>query len=374
MKFSVSSSSLLSLLSMTGKVISSKNQLPILDYFLFELKDGRLKVTASDLETVLTGSIEVDNVESEGIIAAPARLMLDSLKEFAEMPLTIEVNDSTWEIKISWNSGVSSIPGVSGVSYPAMPPLNESAKTMEFDVETLVNGINKTVFATADDELRPVMNGVYINITPESTTFVGTDAHKLVRYTAESHVDAADSFILPKKPANLLKSMLLKEESTIRVTCDSRNVIFELKNHTLSCRLIEGNYPNYNAVIPANNPNKLLIDRIDLLNGIKRVAVCSNQATNLIRMDLSENKLVLMAQDLDFSVSAKESLSCSYEGDPITIGFKSTFLIEILSNLETPTIAVELADSTRAGVFKPVYDDKQSSDTLMLLMPMMINA
>ena len=374
MKFSVSSSSLLSLLSMTGKVISSKNQLPILDYFLFELKDGRLKVTASDLETVLTGSIEVANVESEGIIAAPARLMLDSLKEFAEMPLTIEVNDSTWEIKISWNSGVSSIPGVSGVSYPAMPPLNESAKTMEFDVETLVNGINKTVFATADDELRPVMNGVYINITPESTTFVGTDAHKLVRYTAESHVDAADSFILPKKPANLLKSMLLKEEGTIRVTCDSRNVIFELKNHTLSCRLIEGNYPNYNAVIPANNPNKLLIDRIDLLNGIKRVAVCSNQATNLIRMDLSENKLVLMAQDLDFSVSAKESLSCSYEGDPITIGFKSTFLIEILSNLETPTIAVELADSTRAGVFKPVYDDKQSSDTLMLLMPMMINA
>ncbi len=374
MKFSVSSSSLLSLLSMTGKVISSKNQLPILDYFLFELKDGRLKVTASDLETVLTGSIEVDNVESEGIIAAPARLMLDSLKEFAEMPLTIEVNDSTWEIKISWNSGVSSIPGVSGVSYPAMPPLNESAKTMEFDVETLVNGINKTVFATADDELRPVMNGVYINITPESTTFVGTDAHKLVRYTAESHVDAADSFILPKKPANLLKSMLLKEEGMIRVTCDSRNVIFELKNHTLSCRLIEGNYPNYNAVIPANNPNKLLIDRIDLLNGIKRVAVCSNQATNLIRMDLSENKLVLMAQDLDFSVSAKESLSCSYEGDPITIGFKSTFLIEILSNLETPTIAVELADSTRAGVFKPVYDDKQSSDTLMLLMPMMINA
>ena len=374
MKFSVSSSSLLSLLSMTGKVISSKNQLPILDYFLFELKDGRLKVTASDLETVLTGSIEVDNVESEGIIAAPARLMLDSLKEFAEMPLTIEVNDSTWEIKISWNSGVSSIPGVSGVSYPAMPPLNESAKTMEFDVETLVNGINKTVFATADDELRPVMNGVYINITPESTTFVGTDAHKLVRYTAESHVDAADSFILPKKPANLLKSMLLKEEGMIRVTCDSRNVIFELKNHTLSCRLIEGNYPNYNAVIPANNPNKLLIDRIDLLNGIKRVAVCSNQATNLIRMDLSENKLVLMAQDLDFSVSAKESLSCSYEGDPITIGFKSTFVIEILSNLETPTIAVELADSTRAGVFKPVYDDKQSSDTLMLLMPMMINA
>ena len=186
MKFSVSSSALLSLLATTGKVISNKNQLPILDYFLFELRDGRLKVTASDLETTLIGSIEVDNVEQEGVIAAPARLMLDSLKEFPEMPLTIEVNDSTWEIKICWNSGVSSIPGVSGMSYPALPALAEDKKEIEFDVDTLVAGINKTIFATADDELRPVMNGVFINIQPETTTFVGTDAHKLVRYTAEA--------------------------------------------------------------------------------------------------------------------------------------------------------------------------------------------
>ena len=203
MKFSVSSSALLSLLATTGKVISNKNQLPILDYFLFELRDGRLKVTASDLETTLIGSIEVDNVEQEGVIAAPARLMLDSLKEFPEMPLTIEVNDSTWEIKICWNSGVSSIPGVSGMSYPALPALAEDKKEIEFDVDTLVAGINKTIFATADDELRPVMNGVFINIQPETTTFVGTDAHKLVRYTAEAQSQVAASFILPKKPANL---------------------------------------------------------------------------------------------------------------------------------------------------------------------------
>lgn len=374
MKFTVSSSALLSLLATTGKVISNKNQLPILDYFLFELRDGRLKVTASDLETTLIGSIEVDNVEQEGIIAAPARLMLDSLKEFPEMPLTIEVNDSTWEIKINWNSGASSIPGVSGMSYPALPALAEDKKEIEFDVDTLVAGINKTIFATADDELRPVMNGVFINIQPEVTTFVGTDAHKLVRYTAEQQSEVAASFILPKKPANLLKNVLLKEDDAIKVSFDSKNVIFELTSHTLVCRLIEGNYPNYNAVIPAANPNKVLIDRIELLNGIKRVAVCSNQATNLIRMDVAANTVNLTAQDLDFSVSAKESLSCSYDGEPITIGFKSTFLVEILANTETPTVQIELADSTRAGVFRPVYDDKQSSDTLMLLMPMMINA
>ncbi|MBQ6690540.1 MAG: DNA polymerase III subunit beta [Rikenellaceae bacterium] len=374
MKFSVSSSALLSLLATTGKVISNKNQLPILDYFLFELRDSRLKVTASDLETTLIGSIEVDNIEQEGVIAAPARLMLDSLKEFPEMPLTIEVNDSTWEIKICWNSGVSSIPGVSGMSYPALPALAEDKKEIEFDVDTLVAGINKTIFATADDELRPVMNGVFINIQPEATTFVGTDAHKLVRYTAEAQSEVAASFILPKKPANLLKSVLLKEDDAIKVSFDNKNVIFELTSHTLVCRLIEGNYPNYNAVIPTANPNKVLIDRIELLNGIKRVAVCSNQATNLIRMDVAGNTVNLTAQDLDFSVSAKESLSCSYDGEPITIGFKSTFLVEILANTETPTVQIELADSTRAGVFKPVYDDKQNSDTLMLLMPMMINA
>ena len=374
MKFSVSSSALLSLLATTGKVISNKNQLPILDYFLFELRDGRLKVTASDLETTLIGSIEVDNIEQEGVIAAPARLMLDSLKEFPEMPLTIEVNDSTWEIKICWNSGVSSIPGVSGMSYPALPALAEDKKEIEFDVDTLVAGINKTIFATADDELRPVMNGVFINIQPEATTFVGTDAHKLVRYTAEAQSEVAASFILPKKPANLLKSVLLKEDDAIKVSFDNKNVIFELTSHTLVCRLIEGNYPNYNAVIPTANPNKVLIDRIELLNGIKRVAVCSNQATNLIRMDVAGNTVNLTAQDLDFSVSAKESLSCSYDGEPITIGFKSTFLVEILANTETPTVQIELADSTRAGVFRPVYDDKQNSDTLMLLMPMMINA
>ena len=374
MKFTVSSSALQSLLATTGKVISNKNTLPILDYFLLDLKGNELQVTTSDLETWLIGSITVDRAEGEGKIAAPSKLMLDSLKEFSEMPLEIDVNENSFEIKINWKSGSLSIPGVSAVSYPAVRTLSQDSKQMTLDVDLLVNGINKTIFATADDELRPVMNGVYFNFEPEGLTFVATDAHKLVKYQTEYSGETTSSFILPKKPSNLLKTVLLKEEDAISVSFDSKNVIFQLKSHTLVCRLIEGNYPNYNAVIPPANPNKVLIDRIELLNGIKRVAVCSNPTTNLIRMDIDNNRVNLTAQDIDFSVSANESISCSYDGQAISIGFKSTFLVEILSNIETPTVMIELADSTRAGVFKPVYDDKQASSTLMLLMPMMINA
>ena len=374
MKFTISSSALLSLLATTGKVISNKSSLPILEYFLMDLKDGVLTVTTSDLETTLIGSISVENVEQEGTIAAPAKLMLDSLKEFAEMPLTIEVNDTTWEIKITWASGHLSIPGASAVSYPSVQTLGAESKVITLDVDTLINGISHTIFATADDELRPVMNGVYFDFQPESLTFVATDAHKLVKFSAEQSNDFAASFILPKKPSNLLRNLLAKEEEPVEVTFDAKNVTFQLKNFKLVCRLIEGNYPNYNAVIPAANPNKVLVDRVEFLNGIKRVAVCSNPTTNLIRMDIADNRVNLTAQDIDFSVSANETISCSYEGQNVTIGFKSTFLVEILSNIDTPTVVVELADSTRAGVFKPVYDDKQPSESLMLLMPMMINA
>ena len=249
------------------------------------------------------------------------------------------------------------------MSYPAVPQLSAEKKELRLDVDMLVNGINKTIFATADDELRPVMNGIYINLAPGALTFVGTDAHKLVKYESEAENEVGASFILPKKPANLLKSVLLKEDDAIEVSFDSKNAMFKLKSHTLVCRLIEGNYPN-----------KVLVDRIELVNGIKRVAVCSNPTTNLIRMDIGDNRINLTAQDIDFSVSANETITCSYDGEPISIGFKSTFLVEILSNMDTPTVVVELADSTRAGVFKPVYDDKQTSATLMLLMPMMINA
>ncbi len=375
MKFVVSSSSLLNLLQTTGKVISNKNTLPILDYFLLQLKDGTLTITASDLETTLVGAIQVESTERDGVIAAPAKLMLDSLKEFSEQPLTIEANETSWEILISWKTGKLTIPGTSGVSYPIPAEVaGEDSSSLEINPGTLLTGINKTIFATADDELRPVMNGVFINIEPADLTFVATDAHKLVKLVAENASETKASFILPKKPANLLRTVLGKEDGDIKVSFDAKNVKFELKNYTLVCRLIEGNYPNYNAVIPSNNPNKILVNRVELLNGIKRVAVCSNQATNLIKLDIAKNVINLAAQDLDYSVSAQERVACSYDGGAITIGFKSTFLVEILTNLETESVSVELADSTRAGVFKPVYEEKQALETLMLLMPMMINA
>ncbi|MFI3301999.1 MAG: DNA polymerase III subunit beta [Rikenellaceae bacterium] len=373
MKFTISSSTLLSVLSTTGKVISNKSTFPILDYFLLELKDGELKVTTSDLETTLISTLEVENVESDGVVAAPGKLMLDSLKEFAEMPLDIEVNDSTWEITLSWKSGSLSIPGANPTSYPALQPLAEEKRKMEFEASVLTNGIAKTLFATADDDLRPVMNGIYFSVTPGNVTFVATDAHKLVKYSADTNQEVSAAFILPKKPANLLKSMLAKVEDMVIITFDSQNVVLEFGNTTMVCRLIEGSYPNYNAVIPTQNPNKVLVDRVELLNSIKRVAVCSNPTTNLIRMDIENNKLSLKAQDIDFSVSANETLSCSYDSAAITIGFKSTFLIEILNNTESATVLIELADSTRAGVFKAVSDEPNSGDSLMLLMPMMIN-
>ena len=374
MKFTVSSSALLSILSITGKVINNKSSLPILEHFLMELKDGVLRVTASDSETTLIGTLEVENVEREGMVAAPAKVLLDVLKECSEMPLTFDVNDNTWEIKITWHSGGSSVPGANPVSYPTNKTLAEDKTEITLDVDTLVNGINKTIFATADDDFKPMMNGVFFNIEQSGITYVATDGHKLVKFTTEHENNSAASFILPKKPANLLNALLLKEEDDVTVSFDKSNAVFTLKNYILICRLIEGDYPNYNAVIPTANPNKILIDRIEFLNGIKRVAVCANSATNLIRLDVADNKLTLTAQDVNFYVSANESLNCSYEGSPISIGFKSIFLVEILANIETPTVLVELADSTRAGVFKPVYDDVQSTSTLMLLMPMIISA
>jgi DNA polymerase-3 subunit beta len=374
MKFTISSSALLSVLAATGKVVSNKNTLPILDFFLFDLKDGKLKVTASDLETTLVSTIAVDNVEREGIIAAPVKLMLDSLKEFSEQPLTIEIDNNTWKINISWATGEISIPGLSGLSYPTVPMLSDAKVELDMDADMLVDGINKTIFATADGELRPVMNSIFVNIEPSEVTFVATDAHKLVKYTQKLESGLTASFILPKKPANLLKTALLKEEGAIRTQFDNKNAMFHLGDFVLVCRLIEGTYPKYNSVIPQNNPNIVVVDRTELLNGIKRVAVCSSQATNLIKLSISDNRINLVAQDRDYSMSATENLSCSYEGVPIVIGFKSTFLVEILSNTDTQCISIELGDHTRAGVFKPVYDadETPTSSILMLLMPMML--
>ena len=374
MRFIVSSSALFNRLQTIGRVINSKNTLPILDCFLFEIQDNILTITASDSETTLITNLELVESDANARFCINAKTIQDSMKEIAEQPLSFDINPDNMEITANYQNGRFNIVGQSADEYPEMNLPQEDMNALIIPAETMLNGINRCLFATADDELRPIMNGVYINIESQSITFVATDAHKLVKYVSPIETEIAASFILPKKPANLLRSMLGKEDESIRMEFDDKNVTFRLKSHTLICRLIEGNYPNYNAVIPSNNPNHVRVDRVELLNGIRRVAVCSNQSTNLIKMDIESSTINLTAQDLDFSVSAQESLACEYEGEAISIGFKSTFLVEILANIDTQNVVLELADSTRAGVFKPIYDEAPATDTLMLLMPMMINA
>lgn len=375
MKFVVSSTELLSHLSAISKVISSKNTLPILDNYLFQLDENQLTITASDLESTLITSIELDNTDGSGSIAVPAKLLNDTLKEFPEQPLTFQINSDNFGIDILSANGKFSIVGQNGEDFPQLPELNDdAASSIDVNHDVLLNGINKTLFATADDELRPVMNGIFVEMSTEDMTFVASDAHKLVRYKrrdVKAEMDA--SFILPKKPAGLLKNLLPKEEFDVKLSFDDKNAIFELTNYKLICRLVEGNYPSYNSVIPTNNPNKLTIDRLELYNTVRRVSVFSNQASNLIKLELNESQLVVSAQDVDFSISAVERLSCQYEGDEMEIGFKSTFMQEILSNLASSDVVLELSDPTRAGLLLPAENEHEDEDVLMLLMPMMIN-
>jgi DNA polymerase-3 subunit beta len=376
MKFVVSSTELLGHLQAISRVISSKNTLPILDNFLFDLKGKDLEITASDLETTLITRLRLENTDGEGSVAIPARILLDTLKEFPEQPLTFDINTGTLAVVINSENGRFNVVGQHGVDFPVLPSI-KSDKTNRFSLEAgvLLAGINRTLFATADDELRPVMGGIFIEAATDSLTFVASDAHKLVRYRRSDAVaDAAASFILPKKPASLLKNILVREEGIVKVEFDDKNAFFALADYNVVCRLVEGNYPNYNSVIPKNNPRKVSVDRVELYNSLKRVSVFSNQASNLVKMQFTGNQMVISAQDIDFSISAYERVKCRYEGDEMEIGFKSVFLLEILGNLSSQEVHIELADPTRAGLFLPAESENDSEDLLMLLMPMMINA
>ncbi len=376
MKFVVSSTELLGHLQGISKVISSKNTLPILDNFLFKLEGVNLEITASDLESTLITKMSLQNTDGDGSIAIPARILLDTLKEFSEQPLTFEINLETLAIVISSEKGKFSIVGQNGVDFPVLPAIKEDKKVaFDIDAEVLLSGINKTIFATADDELRPVMGGIFMEAGTDRITFVASDAHKLVRYQrSDARSEENVSFILPKKPASLLKNILPKEEGRVSLELDDKNAFFTLSEYKVVCRLVEGNYPNYNSVIPTNNPRKITIDRVELSNTLKRVSVFSNQASNLVKLELTGNQIKVSAQDIDFSISAYERLNCQYEGDDMEIGFKSVFLLEILSSIESSDVVIELADPTRAGLLLPSETDNEAEDVLMLLMPMMINA
>ena len=373
MKFIVSSTGLFSHLQAISRVINSKNSLPILDCFLLELTDGTLSITASDSETTLVTSIEVVESDGDGQFAVSSKTILDALKEIPEQPLTFVVNPENYEILVQYQNGKYSLMGQNADEYPQTPRLGDNAVNVTMEAPVMLNGINRALFATADDELRPVMNGIYFDITTEDITFVASDGHKLVRnktYKARGNEKAA--FILPKKPASLLKNLLPKEQGDVQIGFDDRNAIFTLENYSMTCRLIEGRYPNYNSVIPQNNPHKATIDRAAFMSALKRVSVFSSAASSLIKLHLDFNRIQISGQDIDFSTSAEETLMCQYEGNPMSIGFKSTFVIDILNNISSQEVIMELADPSRAGVILPV-DQEDEEDLLMLLMPMMLN-
>jgi len=376
MKFVVSSTELLGHLQAISRVISTKNTLPILDNFLFNISGNDLEITASDLESTLITRMRLDNITGSGTIALQARILLDTLKEFPEQPLTFDINTDTMAVVINSENGRFSVVGQNGIDFPVLPVIKtEKRFSFNLPADVLLSGISRTLFATADDELRPVMGGILVEASPEKLTFVASDAHKLVRYQrSDARADDAASFILPKKPASLLKNILPRESGTVSVEFDDRNAFFTLSDYKVVCRLVEGNYPNYNSVIPKSNPRKVRVDRLELYNILRRVSVFSNQASNLVKLQFSPNQITVSAQDVDFSISAYERHKCLYEGDDMEIGFKSVFLIEILSNITSQDVIIELADPTRAGLFLPAETGNEDEDLLMLLMPMMINA
>ena len=373
MKFNVSSSKLFAQLQTVSRVIAGKNALPILDDVLFELNGNQLLLTASDGETTIRTAVEVEGAEGNGRVASAAKLLLDTLKEFPEQPLSLTIDENNFAVNMVSQNGTYSFVGVNGAEYPDMPQGTGDERLLQMPAKVLQSAIEKTIFCTADDELRPVMNGIFFDIAPDKVTLVATDAHRLVRYTNTSVSGGVESnFILPKKPASLLKNVLGKEEGDVQISYGSKNASFVFGSTTVVCRQIEGRFPNYNAVIPQNNQNIVTVDRQTMVNACKRVAVFANNGTAMLRLALSENSIKISAQDIDFSTAAEETISCSYEGTPMAIGFKAPFMIDILASIASTEVQLKLADPARAGLILPA-ENEENEDVLMLLMPMLLN-
>jgi DNA polymerase-3 subunit beta len=371
MKFIVSSSYLLKQLQVLGSVINSSNTLPILDNFLFELDNNRLIVSASDLETTMSATLEIDST-SQGSVAVPAKLLLEILKTFPEQPLTFTVEENS-TIEISSNSGKYALAYAPGDEFPKSVILDEPSSTV-VPAEVLATAISKTIFAAGNDDLRPVMSGVFFQFSPEGLIFVATDAHKLVKYS-RTDVKASEvaDFIMPKKPLNILKGILGVTDSEVKIEYNDSNAVFSFDSYMLVCRLIDGKYPNYEAVIPKENPNKLHIDRTQFLNSVRRVAIFSNKTTHQIRLKIAGTELNISAEDIDYSNKAEERLTCDYQGDDLQIGFNSRFLTEMLNNLQSDEIQLEMSLPNRAGILTPVDGLDEGEVITMLVMPVMLN-
>tara|TARA_B100001287_G_scaffold167740_1_gene141086 strand:+ start:537 stop:1652 length:1116 start_codon:yes stop_codon:yes gene_type:complete len=370
MKFIISSQSLLKQLQSIAGVLNSSNTLPILDNILFEIKDQVLTISCSDLESTITSKINID-AKSEGSIAIPAKILIDILKTFPDHPLTFSI-DGNMSIEIASDYGKYKLSGFNGEEFPKSPII-ESPSTVKISGFILQRAIEKTIFASGNDDLRPVMSGVFIQLSKNDVTFVATDAHKLVRYRKSKVSSSSESsFIVPKKPMNLLKGLLSNFEDDVVINYNESNATFRFGDTILTCRLIDGKYPNYEAVIPNENPNILTIDRNIFLQSIKRVSIFANKTTHQVRLKINGSELNISAEDIDFSNEATERLTCSYKGDAIEIGFNSRFLIEMLNNMDTENVIFELSAPNRAGLLSPEQNEKEES-ILMLVMPVMLN-
>ncbi|MGY6562744.1 MAG: DNA polymerase III subunit beta [Luteibaculaceae bacterium] len=373
MKFIVNSSDLLKQLQkVAGVVPQSNTSMPILENFLFKIKDKVLTITGTDLETNISTSLPVE-AEGDFDIAVQAKLALEILKTFQDQPLTFSVDTSNFAIELSSDFGKYKLAGFDPDEYPRTPLLEDSTK-ISVSAEVLYTAINKTIFATGNDDLRPVMSGIFVEISKENVRFVATDAHKLVRYTRTDSVGTSnDNFILPKKPLNILKTALASVDADVNLEFNGTYAKFSYDNTVILCRLIDGKYPNYNAVIPTENPNKLTIDRLQFLSAIKRVAVFANKTTYQTRLSITGSELTISAQDLDYNNEGLERVNCNYVGEDMEIGFNGRFLIDMLANLDTTEVMLELSAPNRAGILLPVNKENESEDVLMLVMPVMIN-
>lgn len=370
MKFSVSSSELLKKLQIAGGAIGSNPVLPILEDFLFHIENNKLTIAATDLETSITTQIDIMS-DSDGEIAVPARILLDTLKALPEQPITFTIDDENYGIEITSAYGKYRLAGEKGDDFPKIPEADE-VDTVTLQAPLLSQAINKTLFATSSDELRPAMTGVYLQVDFNKLIFVATDAHKLVKYTfTDVGSEVSTSFIIPKKALNLLKGAL-SGAGEVKMSFNKANAFFSFEETNLVCRLIDARYPDYNAVIPVDNPNVLSLPRADFQNSLKRIAIYANKTTNQVILNITQDSLTISAQDLDFSNEATEQLSCTYDGDPITIGFNAKFFVEMLSVLESEEIKIELSGPTRAGILFPV-EEVEGQEILMLVMPVMLS-
>ncbi len=371
MKFIVNSSYLLKQLSHINGVITTNPVVPILENFLFEIDKSKLTVTASDLQTSMITEINIESKE-KGNIAVPAKILLETLKNLPDQPVTFSIDEATYSIEISSDNGRYKLAGENATDFPKVPAVSNDFSA-NISTEVLARAINNTIFATSSDELRPAMTGVYVNLGDKNTTFVATDGHRLVRYRrTDIKSDNGNTIIIPRKALNLLKATLPSENTDVNIDFNMSNAFFKFGNIRMICRLIDERFPDYENVIPTSNPIKMTISRTELLGSLKRISIYANKTTHQVRLKITGSELQVSAEDLDFSNEANERLSCEHEGEDIEIGFNARFLIEMLSNLDTDQIKLNMSASNKAGVIFPAEKDK-GEDILMLVMPVMLN-